>query len=147
MWMHLDINGKPNGWSLTDSVEYIPVADEIWELHKLHPDYVWNGTTLVEAASVVYEPDPAAVEAQRVSSLWQAAHDYEYKDVSGSAIGLITLGVLQSKPKCIAVMAWIKSIWTEYYLRKGNGSTDCDYSSTGDCPYTIPELMTELGYN
>lgn len=95
------------------------------------------------------EPEPIQptyeeIEAMRIASLWQAAHDYEYAQISGSAIGLLARGVMQSKPKCIAVQNWIKDIWTEYYTRKANGSTNIDYSMCGACPYTVPELMAEL---
>lgn len=89
-------------------------------------------------------PNPLVVEAARIQALWQAAHDYEYAQVSGSAIGLLAMGVMQGKPKCIAVQNWIKSIWDEYYVRKANGSTDTDYSLCGACPYSVPELMVEL---
>ena len=89
----------------------------------------------------------AAVDAEtnRIAALWKAAHDYEYKEISGSAIGLLALGVGQGKPKCVAVMGWIQSIWTEYYTRKAGTSSDTDYSSCGACPYSVPELMAELG--
>lgn len=87
-------------------------------------------------------PDP---EPARIAALWQAAHDYEYAQISGSAIGLLAMGVMQSKPKCLAVQAWIKTIWTEYYTRKAGTTTDTDYSVVGVSPYSVPELMTELG--
>lgn len=90
--------------------------------------------------------DDAQKESQRIAALWQAAHDYEYQAISGSAVGLITMGVMQSLPKAIAVQNWIKSIWTEYYARKASGSTDCDFSVAGTCPHTVPELMGELGF-
>lgn len=86
-----------------------------------------------------------AAEAGRVASLWQAAHDYEYAQISGSAIGLLAMGVMTGKPKCLAVHDWIKSIWTLYYFRKATGETSTDFSSCGECPYTVPELMAELG--
>lgn len=95
-------------------------------------------------------PDPSlailANEA-RVASLWKAAHEHEFSQISGSAIGLLTMGVLQGLPKCLAVQYWIKSIWDIYYTRKANGSTDSDYSSVGECPHSVPELMQELGFN
>jgi hypothetical protein len=69
----------------------------------------------------------------------------EYAAISGSAIGLITMGVMQSLPKCVAVQNWIKSIWTEYYTRKANDSTDYDFSVIGACPHSVPELVAELG--
>jgi len=94
----------------------------------------------------VTPPDPAAVEAQRIASLWQAAHDYEYAEISGSAVGLLAMGVMQGLPKCVAVQNWIKGIWTEYYTRKAGVSTDTSYAACGVCPYTVPELMVELGF-
>ena len=85
------------------------------------------------------------IETARVASLWQAAHDYEYAQISGSAIGLLAIGVMQAQPKCIAVQNWIRSIWTEYYTRKAGTSTNGDYSLIGACPHSVPELMVELG--
>lgn len=89
--------------------------------------------------------DAAANDANRVAALWQAAHDYEYAQVSGSAIGLLAMGVMAQKPKCLAVQGWLNGIWSAYYSRKSSGSTDCDYSVVGMCPYSVPELMAELG--
>jgi len=85
------------------------------------------------------------VEADRIASLWSSAHDYEFQQVSGSAIGLLAIGVMQGLPKCLAVQSWIKSIWTLYYTRKATGSTDFDFSEVKDCPHSVPELMQELG--
>jgi len=87
----------------------------------------------------------AAADGRRIAALWQAAHDYEVAQVSGSAIGLLAMGVMAGKPKCIAVQAWIKSIWALYYTRKATGSTDSDYSGCGQIPHSVPELMDELG--
>ena len=84
-------------------------------------------------------------EKYRVEALWQSAYDYEREQISGSAIGLLAMGVMQGKPKCLAIQNWIKSIWTEYYTRKANGSTNYDFSVAGICPHTVPELMVELG--
>lgn len=84
-------------------------------------------------------------EKRRVAALWQAAHDYEFQQVSGSAIGLLAMGVMMGKPKCLAVQNWIKSIWTEYYTRKATGSHDTDFSGAGQIPHSVPDLMAELG--
>lgn len=92
----------------------------------------------------VYVPE-SDKEPARVAALWQGAHDYEYAQISGSAVGLLAMGVMQSKPKCLAVQAWIKGIWTLYYQRKASASIDSDYTPAGLCPYSVPELMAELG--
>lgn len=89
-------------------------------------------------------PDPLS-EEQRVANIWQAAHDYEYAQVSGSAIGLLAIGVMRGLPKCQAVQMWIKGVWTTYYERKASGSFDTDFSGSGPCPFSVPELMEELG--
>ena len=86
-----------------------------------------------------------AVEEGRIAKLWQAAHEYEFAQVSGSAIGLLAMGVMQGKPKCFAVQMWIKGIWTLYYTRKASGDRSTDFSSCGNCPHSVPELMEELG--
>lgn len=85
-----------------------------------------------------------------IGTLWQAAHDYEWRDISGSAVGLIVLGVLQNKPKCLDVQRWIQAIWALYYQRKHLVSAALDpvlldFSSCGPCPWTVPELLAELG--
>lgn len=108
---------------------------------------VWRYKWTVEALSA----ETIAINIEnannkRIASLWQAAHDYEYAQVSGSAIGLLAIGVMQGLPKCVAVQNWIKGIWTLYYARKAGTSTDTDFSAAGSCPHTVPELMTELGF-
>lgn len=118
-----------------------------------YSDETYYRTEQDDAPYVVYtkkseeqlEELAAQKESQRIASLWQAAHDYEYSQVSGSAIGLLAIGVMQQKPKCTAVQNWIKSIWEIYYQRKASTSIDTDFSSAGQIPYTVPELMTELG--
>ncbi len=113
-------------------------CEQSWEIIELDAESIAAN----QAAEVIRLE---AVEASRIASLWQAAHDYEYAQVSGSAIGLLAIGVLQGLPKCIAVQNWIKGIWTEYYTRKAGTSTDTDFSIAGECPHSVPELMEELG--
>lgn len=89
------------------------------------------------------------VEAN-IETLWQAAHAYEFAQISGSAIGLLVIGVGQGKPKAIAVQAWIGSIWTLYYSRKAvmGSALDpvlLDFSPCGPIPHTVPELRAEIG--
>jgi len=130
---------------LTQSVRAIDPAltskghyEEQWEIVAL-PEEAVASNRQIEAERI------AAIEATRISTLWQSAHEYEYAAVSGSAIGLLVMGVMQQKPKCMAVQSWIKSIWTEYYTRKATGSTDANFDVLGPCPHTVPDLMAELG--
>jgi len=86
--------------------------------------------------------------ASKYDSLWKAANDYQSAQISGAAIGLLTIGVLMSKPKCSAVQAWIKSVWIEYYTRKAGvdlqNNVNLDFSVCGNIPYSVPELMEEV---
>lgn len=100
---------------------------------------------VVDLPVEVAQANLAAAEASRIANLWQAAHDYEFEQISGSAIGLLAMGVMMGKPKCLAVQNWIKSIWTLYYTRKATGDDSTDFSTCGECPHSVPELMAELG--
>jgi len=88
-----------------------------------------------------------------IDMLWNAAHIYEYSQINGAAIGMVTIGIILNKPKANAVSQWINSIWTLYYQRKamilvsGTFTTDMlDFSQCGIMPHDIPELMIEGGY-
>lgn len=83
---------------------------------------------------------------------WVAADAYERSFISGSAIGLVTKGVIENKPIAKAIALWQKSIWTVYYTRKaelqsGSIPFNClDYSVCGPMPKSIPELMEEVSF-
>jgi len=98
---------------------------------------------LQEAGS--YERVAAEVEKTRINSLWFSANRLESYILTPTVVGLITQGVIQGKPKCIAVQAWVNAIWAEYYVRKASGSDDINYIPVvGNCPHTVPELVAEL---
>lgn len=89
------------------------------------------------------------IVAAKIDLLWQAAHDYEYAQISGSAIGMLAIGVVLQKPKSLAVAAWIKQIWDDnYYIRKAQVTFDepvnLDFSNCGPIPHTVPELIAEV---
>lgn len=90
----------------------------------------------------------AELVAERIDSLWVAADAYTAGYISGVAIGLLTVGVLQSKPKALAITAWSSAVWGEYYARKASvhlgGPLNLDFSSLGPMPYSVPELQAEL---
>ena len=91
----------------------------------------------------------AATVAAKIERLWAAADAYTSSYISGVAVGLLTIGVLQSLPKALAVSAWSSGVWDTYYSRKAlvtpESTLDLDYSSHGPIPYTVPELREELG--
>lgn len=97
-------------------------------------------------------PDPrpeAAVLAQKIEALWQAADRYVTGYISGVAIGILTIGVLQEKPKALAVTGWSNAVWTEYYIRKAaitaTSEVNHDFTSFGPMPHSVPELQAEIG--
>lgn len=134
-WVYL--SAQPTFDSLTqEAVEIAPVQVEgVWTQQWVVSD--------LDAGTVAINQTQA--EASRVASLWQAAHDVEYAAISGSAIGLITIGLMTGKPKCAAVQNWIKALWAEYYARKFGGSANTDFSAFAACPHSVPELMAEVG--
>jgi hypothetical protein len=91
----------------------------------------------------------AKTVADKIEALWAAADRYTSGYISGVAIGILTIGVMQQKPKAMAVSAWSSSIWTEYYARKAlvtaTGTDDHDFSGFGPIPYSVPELQAEVG--
>ena len=91
----------------------------------------------------------AATIAAKIDRLWAAADAYTSSYISGVAIGLLTIGVLQGKPMALAVSAWSSQVWDSYYTRKAavtSGSVDnLDFSAHGPMPYSVPDLRTELG--
>lgn len=108
------------------------------------PEYMWNGTQ--------WEIPTDYYLANNIERLWQAAYNYNFQSISGPAVGLVTIGIMSNKPKCMAVQAWVNSIWDLYYTRKANvvgnriiADSELDFSSCGPIPYTIPELRQELG--
>lgn len=91
----------------------------------------------------------AASIAGKIDSLWAAADRYVTGYISGVAIGILAIGVIQGKPKALAVTAWSNAIWSDYYVRKelitSNEQPNLDFSSHGSMPHTVPELQDEIG--
>lgn len=85
----------------------------------------------------------------KIEALWAAADRYVTSYISGVAIGILTIGVIQSKPKAMAVTGWSSAIWAEYYARKALVTIDSvdnlDYSTFGAMPYSVPEIQAEIG--
>lgn len=121
--------------------DYDPLLQRAREAYPENVNGSWVQTWEVTDLS---PEELAQAEANRIESLWQAAHKKEFDSINGSAVGMVTLGLLAGKPKCQAVQAWIQSIWNLYYERKASGSTDTDYSVCGEMPHSVPELMAEV---
>ena len=107
----------------------------------------WTVRAATEAEQADYLVQQEDKKTNKIEQLWQAADAYVTGYISGVAIGILTIGVMQQKPKCTAVSAWSGQIWTEYYIRKStitaDSALDLDFSSFGPMPYTVPELQAE----
>lgn len=118
-----------------------------------HYEQSWVITALsqeqADANQAAQDAEDATRIAAKIDALWNAADKYVAGYISGIAIGLLTLGVVQGKPKALAVTAWSSAVWDAYYTRKATvtatSSVDLDFSTFGPMPHTVPELRAELG--
>lgn len=113
-----------------------------WEVVNLSPEQV-------AANQAAKETNDARLVAEKIEALWQAADRYTSSYISGVAIGILTIGVMQQKPKALAVSAWSSAVWAEYYARKAlvtaTSVDNHDFSSFGPIPHSVPELQAEVG--
>lgn len=135
-------------------VPQAPTIEPAWDEFIPRPDIVIPAWTeeieaeyTIEIVDITAEVNAKELQ-QKYDSLWKAANDFQSGQISGAAIGLLTIGVLAQKPKCAAVQAWIKSVWVEYYTRKAmitlESELNLDFSVCGMIPFTVPELMEEV---
>lgn len=113
-----------------------------WKVTDLSPEQI--------AANLSAKTEKEArLVAEKVEALWQAADRYTSSYISGVAIGILAIGVIQQKPKALAVSDWSSRVWKEYYVRKSQVTKDSednhDFSSFGAIPYSVPELQAEVG--
>jgi hypothetical protein len=101
----------------------------------------WSGTPEEKITFDEYQTQ------SNLQTLWQSATDWQEQFISNAAYGLLTIGVIQSKPKSLACMAWIQTIWAKYYEQKSLVTHEyegVDFSVVGPMPYTVPELTAEV---
>lgn len=104
-----------------------------------------QGTATLDQVIAAF-PD---VLKSKFAKLWQAAHDYEQRYISGVGLSILSLGVAQNRPKCLAVADWSNRLWMDYYYPRKASVTpasepDCDFSPAGEMPYSVPELAAEV---
>lgn len=116
-------------------------------------EHVFTAPKLSNEQIAANQAAKAAQDVKTISDkeaqLWAAADAYATGQISGVAIGILAIGVMQQKPKSLAISAWSKSLWDEYYIRKAGITAtsvlDLDFSRFGEMPYTVPELSAEVG--
>lgn len=131
--------------------------EQAWEVVPRFTEYtdeegVLHTVAAQEAAAIAADQtNKAEAEAKaiqtKVEALWAAADKYTSGYISGVAIGILTIGVMQQKPKALAVTAWSSAIWSEYYARKtlvtASSIDNLDFSIFGPIPHSVPELQVE----
>ena len=139
---------QPEIDTLRQYLVFSPVLKDVvwiedWEVCTYSEDQIYANIAAKKA-----EED--SIIKDKIEKLWQAADRYTSSFISGVAIGILTIGVLQQKPKAIAVSDWSSRVWAEYYVRKAQVTRDSednhDFSSFGEIPYSVPELQEELGF-
>lgn len=140
-WVPFEEAPEPTHDALTEGVRALDIAVQdgrarrVWQVYPL-PDE--------EAQARL-----ASAVASQQAALWAAADAWQTAYISGVAIGLLTIGVLQGRPKALAVQAWSGRLWGLYYQRKATitpyTQVDTDFSAAGPMPYGVPELQAELG--
>lgn len=111
-----------------------------------------NSWTVVYKPEPEPEPEPTDYTARNMQQLWQAATNYEQEYISGSALGLLTIGVMAGSEIAKAIQFWLNTLWTgHYYPRKAEITGDApisqemlDFTLIGPMPYSIPELSKEV---
>lgn len=139
--------GQPPVYPATFTAR-ICTAKDLYSADPVNRAEVWKDSAGTATAAEVLAACPTALDA-KYERLWNAASNWEKRNISGAALSLLTLGVIQGKPKALAIAAWSDLLWNEtYYPRKAlinlDTEPDCDFSIVGDMPYTVPELSAEV---
>ena len=137
--------------------QYDHIAQTAIEVAPMQIDGVWTQQwqiidllpEQVAANQAAKTANDARLVAEKIEALWQAADRYTSSYISGVAIGILTIGVMQQKPKALAVSTWSSAVWAEYYARKAlvtaTSVDNHDFSSFGPIPHSVPELQAEVG--
>lgn len=141
-YMGLDKNNIPNGWDTEPWGNAIEVSQEIRDIHVAHPEYYWDGNTLVSP------PIPAPyVPTQQdiINSLTiavQAHLDNKARERNYDGILSMCTYVTSTNPKFAAEgqagVEWRDDVW-EYCYQVLRG---CELG-TRNIP-TVDELISEL---
>ena len=97
------------------------------------------------------------IESERVQNLYAACMTWQSRasdphTCDSNFFALLTSIKVVSKiaqtpvaTKASACLAWLDTLWGDYYARKANGSTDYNFSSHGGCPFSFFEVREEAG--
>lgn len=153
------VGDQPDVVYSSQLVEYVPLDHELYVRWLANENRPTSIPTEVELIEVLKKQNPDGIPfstagnveriAIKVQQLWAAADAYASNRISGVAIGILTLGVMQQLPKSLAIAGWSASLWNEYYVRKtaitATSEVNFDFSTFGNLPFTIPEMQVEVG--
>lgn len=79
--------------------------------------------------------------------LLAAANDYVQKEVGEFGLSFATTGAALNRPKALATMKFVGSVWKEHTDRRAlldSGPPNLDFSNLGKAPFSTNELFNEL---
>jgi hypothetical protein len=86
-YMGINSEGKPTGWDSKPWGTAIEVSDEVKAIHQLHPEYVWDGTTL--SAPVVPKVVVPATESLGMQTSLRAQTSGTFQSADGKVITVV----------------------------------------------------------
>lgn len=138
-----------NSYKPAPTPDYNPSTHCVHETAPVDGVQQWALKELSDAEKQVWQDSQVSQVEAKIDALWRATDAYIAQYISGVAIGILTLGVAQMKPKAMQVSEWTQMIWGNYYQRKANVTAtsvdDHDYTAFGPIPFSIQELKEEAG--
>ena len=138
-----------NSYQPAPTPDYDPATHCVCEVAPAGGVQQWALRELSDAEKQAWCATQDLQSSAKIDALWQATDTYIARYISGVAIGILTLGVAQMKPKALRVSEWTQAIWDEYYIRKSaitaTSIDNHDYSLFGPVPHDVRELKDELG--
>lgn len=138
-----------NSYKPAPTPDYNPSVHCVYETAPVGGVQQWALRELSDAEKQAWQASQDLQSSAKIDALWQATDAYIARYISGVAIGILTLGAAQMKPKALRVSEWTQAIWGEYYNRKSavtaTSIDNHDYSLFGPVPHDVRELKEELG--
>lgn len=130
---------------------WIPAQyDENGNFVPAHNEWVEMTQEEIDARNAEYAAEAGPRLSKSLEALWRAAMKYQEKSCDSNFYGLlmaIKSSIEPTPTKAAACLAWLDSLWVEYYTRKAavtsESPANTDFSSVGSCPHTFAEVRAE----
>lgn len=105
--------------------------------------------TAKEAAQVIATQVDAvnAKKSRNKALLFNAANDYVQNEVGRFGLSFASTGAALNRPKSLATMKFVGSVWKEYTDRRAlldSMPLNLDFSNLGKAPHSVNELFNEI---